>query len=153
MYTLDPSTSAFWVTVGMSCLCGGIIGTERQMRGKPAGIRTSMLICLGTTFFVLLGRTHDSSSVDATRVLGQIVTGIGFLGGGVILARGGVVTGVTTAAVIWVLASVGAMIGFGHELAALAVSVVVVGIVTGVEFCEGHFKALRRGVHQWIDRP
>src|SRR5215216_4303427 len=121
---LDPETSAFWLRLGTAIVCGGIIGLERQLRGKAAGIRTSILICLGTQVFVGLGASFTGERVDPTRVLAQVVTGIGFLGGGVILAREGAVIGVTSAAVIWVLAALGSMIGLGHLPAALIFSLV-----------------------------
>jgi putative Mg2+ transporter-C (MgtC) family protein len=72
---------------------------------------------------------------------------VGFLGAGVILAREGVVSGVTTAAVIWVLAAIGAAIGFHHISGAIALSVVTVGILTGIEWLESGARTLRRGVH------
>ena len=106
----DPFASEFWVTVSAAVLCGGIVGLERQLRGKPAGVRTSILVCLGTAVFIHLGATQSGPGTDPTRVLGQLVTGIGFLGAGVMFSREGVVSGVTTAAVIWVLAAIGAAI-------------------------------------------
>jgi putative Mg2+ transporter-C (MgtC) family protein len=142
---LDPETSAFWLRVGTAVLCGGIVGLERQLRGKAAGIRTSILICLGTAFFVGLGDSFTGSRVDPTRVLGQVVSGIGFLGGGVILAREGSVIGVTSAAVIWVLAALGSLIGLGYLLAALALTLVTVGLLIGVELLESVFRRLRQG--------
>ena len=145
---LDPFSSAFWIRVGASVLCGGMIGLERQLRGKPAGIRTSILICMGTHFFVLLGSSVVAENADPTRVLGQVVTGIGFLGAGVILTREGLVVGVTSAATIWLLAAVGATIGLGFLPAALAISVTTVVILVGVEQLEKSFRALRRGVHE-----
>ena len=99
---LNPESRLFWMHVGTAVLCGGLIGIERQLRGKAAGIRTSILICLGTALFVSLGASLPSDRVDPTRVLAQVVSGIGFLGGGVILARKGLIVGVTSAAVIWV---------------------------------------------------
>ena len=146
---LNPLSSQFWIRIGVSVACGGIIGLERQVRGKPAGIRTSILICLGTQFFVLLGSGFAAETADPTRVLGQVVTGIGFLGGGVILAREGSVLGVTSAAVIWVLAAIGATIGVGYISAALAISIVTVAILVGVELLEGSFRSLRQGVYAW----
>jgi putative Mg2+ transporter-C (MgtC) family protein len=77
-------------------------------------------------------------------VLGQVVTGIGFLGAGVILARGGRVQGVTSAAVIWTLAGIGSMIGFGHFAAAIALSIVTVGILTVIEYLELNLRWFRR---------
>ncbi|MET0342597.1 MAG: MgtC/SapB family protein [Polyangiales bacterium] len=139
---------ALWSRVGMAMLCGGLVGLERQLRGKPAGMRTSSLICLGTTMFVYLGiGISDAGHGDATRVLGQVVTGVGFLGAGVIMTRNGLVTGVTSAAVVWVLAAIGAMIGAGRYAAALAVSIVTVVVLVGVELLERVFSSLRRGVH------
>jgi putative Mg2+ transporter-C (MgtC) family protein len=144
---LDPFSPHFWLRVSVAVLCGGVIGLERQLRGKPAGIRTSILICLGTYFFVLLGSSFAPQNADPTRVLGQVVTGIGFLGAGVILSREGIVVGVTSAAVIWLLAAIGALIGLGFVPAAIAISFVAVGVLVGVEKLESTFKALRRGVH------
>ena len=142
---LNPSTPAFWLRLGTAILCGGIIGLERQLRGKAAGIRTSILICLGTQIFVALGASFSGERVDPTRVLAQVVTGIGFVGGGVILARDGAVIGVTSAAVIWVLAALGAMIGLGHLIASIILTLITVGLLTGVELLESVFQRLREG--------
>jgi len=90
---LDPRSAEFWLRLGTSVLCGGIVGLERQLRGKPAGIRTSILLCMGTQLFVTLGSSFVGERVDPTRVLAQVVTGIGFVGGGVILAREGAIIG------------------------------------------------------------
>jgi len=144
---MDPLTSQFWIAIGVAVLCGGVIGIERQMRGKPAGIRTNILICLGTTIFVKLSTLFGGQNTDPTRVLGQVATGIGFLGAGVIIARGGHVKGVTSAAVIWTLAGIGAMIGFGLFAPAIVLAVITVGILTGLEFLETNIHWLRRGEH------
>jgi putative Mg2+ transporter-C (MgtC) family protein len=141
---LDPDSLAFWFRLGTAILCGGIIGLERQLRGKAAGIRTSILICLGTELFVSLGASFSGSGVDPTRVLAQVVTGIGFLGGGVILAREGLVVGVTSAAVIWVLAALGSLIGLGHLVAAIILTLITVGLLIGVELLESVFRRLRQ---------
>jgi putative Mg2+ transporter-C (MgtC) family protein len=141
---LDPDSPAFWFRLGAAILCGGIIGLERQLRGKAAGIRTSILICLGTEIFVSLGASFGGERVDPTRVLAQVVTGIGFLGGGVILAREGLLVGVTSAAVIWVLAALGAMIGLGYLAAAIILTLVTVGLLLGVELLESVFRRLRQ---------
>jgi putative Mg2+ transporter-C (MgtC) family protein len=142
---LDPGSPEFWLRLGTAILCGGIIGLERQLRGKAAGIRTSILICLGTELFVGLGSSFAGDRVDPTRVLGQVVTGIGFLGGGVILAREGLVIGVTSAAVIWMLAALGSLIGLGHLVAALVLTLITVGLLIGVELLESVFRRLREG--------
>lgn len=147
MALLDPLQLGFWLPIGVAALCGAMIGLERQVRGKPVGIRTGILICLSTQIFVGLGRSYVGEGGDMTRVLGQVVTGVGFLGGGVILAREGVVTGVTTAALIWTLAAIGALIGFEEHLAAVAITVTVVAAVTAIELLESSVRALRRGAH------
>jgi putative Mg2+ transporter-C (MgtC) family protein len=142
---LNPGATEFWLRLGTAILCGGVIGLERQLRGKAAGIRTSILICLGTYLFVGLGASFGGERVDPTRVLGQVVTGIGFLGGGVILSRGGALIGVTSAAVIWVLAALGALIGLGYLLASIVLTLVTVGLLIGVELLESMFRRLRDG--------
>jgi len=145
---MDPLTSQFWIGIGVAVLCGGIVGFERQIRGKPAGIRTNILICLGTSIFIKLGAAFGGPNADPTRVLGQVATGIGFLGAGVIIAREGLVQGVTSAAVIWVLAGIGAMIGFEKFTPAIILAVVTVGILSGIEFLEKGIRRLRSGEHE-----
>ncbi len=144
---LDPQSLVFWTRIGATLLCGGIIGIERQLRGKAAGIRTSILICLGTHVFVSLAASLNTVTPDPSRVLGQVVTGIGFIGAGVIMSKEGLVKGVTSAAIIWVLAGIGAAIGLGKLDMALSITLVTVGVLLGVEILESTFIKLRRGVH------
>lgn len=136
MDALDPGRQGFWLHVGTSLLCGGAIGLERQLRGKASGVRTSILICLGTSLFVALGATIAPERADPTRVLGQVVTGIGFLGAGVILTREGRVLGVTTAAVIWLLAAIGCLVGLGYLSTAIIITLITLMILLGVEALE-----------------
>jgi putative Mg2+ transporter-C (MgtC) family protein len=138
----------FWSVIAVAILCGSIVGFERQIRGKPAGVRTSILVCLGTAVFVHLGAAIMSPGADPTRVLGQLVTGIGFLGAGVMFSHQGVVTGVTTAAVIWVMAAIGAAIGLGRHAEAVALALVTVAVLVGVELLESSVKWLTRGAHK-----
>jgi putative Mg2+ transporter-C (MgtC) family protein len=133
---LSPDHAAFWLHLGTALLCGGAVGLERQLRGKASGARTSILICLGTSLFVSLGATASPERSDPTRVLGQVVTGIGFLGAGVILTREGRVLGVTTAAVIWVLAAIGCLIGVGYLASAIVITLVTLVVLLGVEALE-----------------
>ena len=144
----DPLGRPFWAVMGMAVLCGGIVGLERQVHGKPAGVRTSILVCLGTAVFIHLGSAISGEGADPTRVLGQLVTGIGFLGAGVMFSRQGVVTGVTTAAVIWILAAIGAAIGLGRYAGALGLAVVTVAILVGIELLEASIQWLTRGAHR-----
>lgn len=136
MNHLDPLSQSFWHLVGSALLCGTIIGFERQLRGKPAGIRTGCLVTLGTATFVSLAESLAGSSEDIARVLGQIVTGVGFLGAGVMISQEGVVKGVTTGAVIWILAAIGAAVGLGFQRGAIVLSLVTVAILVGIERLE-----------------
>jgi len=97
---------------------GGIIGFERQLRHKPAGLRTNMFICFGAAMFTVLSRQLGTES-DATRIASQIIPGIGFIGAGSILHARASVTGLTTAATIFVTASVGMAAGGGLYLTAI----------------------------------
>jgi len=137
-----------WTDIGIALLCGTIIGLERQLRGKPAGIRTSILIVTGTYLFIATSMSINSEMIDPSRIIGQVITGVGFLGAGVMLSRDGVVVGVTSAATIWVLAAIGVSIGVGHGLVAVKLSVLVVIILMGIDFLEDSSSILRRGVHQ-----
>ncbi|MFT6434122.1 MAG: putative Mg2+ transporter-C (MgtC) family protein [Candidatus Azotimanducaceae bacterium] len=145
-----------WSSVFTALICGAIIGVERQFRGKPVGIRTSTLIILGTYLFLKTTLLLQGPGIDESRVIGQIVTGIGFLGAGVMLARDGAVVGVTSAAVIWVLAALGVVVSLDHLTTAIKLSVLVVMILLGVDLLERHTRAFGRGVHtrvvQYSDR-
>jgi putative Mg2+ transporter-C (MgtC) family protein len=113
------------VLVIFAILCGAFLGDERQRREKPAGLRTIVLVCLGAATFTMAGFAFTSTTGDSGRVAAQIVTGIGFLGAGVILHGQRLVSGVTTAAVIWVAAAIGMTVGAGFPIAGLALSVTV----------------------------
>ena len=133
--------------IGTAILCGLIVGLERQLSGKPTGIRTSSLICLGTYIFVSASHLLQGGNIDPGRIVGQVVTGIGFIGAGVILTRQGVVMGVTSASVIWVMAGIGILVGFERYLAAILLSFLTVGILRGVTLLETTFTALSKGVY------
>lgn len=137
-----------WIDLAVVIVCAGMIGFERQFLGKPAGIRTSILICMGTYCFVKIGTSLTGGVPDPTRVLGQVITGIGFLGAGVMMTRQGIVFGVTSAAVIWVLAAIGVAIGFHYHAAAIWLSLFTVILLTVVRQLEWYFPKLLRGVHK-----
>ena len=145
-----------WQAVGTSIACGSIIGLERQLRGKPVGIRTSALIVLGTYIFIAASMLVSNSATDPSRIIGQVITGIGFLGAGVMLARDGMVLGVTSAATIWSLASIGVCIAIGYDIVAIKLSIVVVFVLIGVDTMEDYSQLLTRGVHKkyqhWFDK-
>lgn len=113
------------VLVLAAVVAGAIIGMERERHDKPAGLRTLVLVCLGSCVFTLSSYAFTTSTGDSGRVAAQIVTGIGFLGAGAILhARSGI-TGMTTAAAIWITAAVGLTIGTGHAAAGLAAALLI----------------------------
>lgn len=147
LLSIDPLS---WPSVITAIACGAIIGIERQLRGKPVGIRTSSLIVLGTYVFVAMSTAVNNDVTDPSRIIGQVVTGIGFLGAGVMLTRDGTVFGVTSAATIWALAAIGVVLALADEWIAIKLSVVVVVILWGVDMLEDSFAALSRGVHRRI---
>lgn len=100
----------FAIKVLLAVVAGTVIGLEREFRGKDAGLKTNSLVALGSCVFVLLSlEFRGDEFVDTTRVLGQIVTGIGFIGAGTILQQRGKIEGLTSAATIWCSASAGAL--------------------------------------------
>lgn len=113
-----------WHAVGVSLYCGAIIGWERMLSKKVLGMRTSIFIVLGTYIFtaVSMAVSEENAVADATRVIGQIVSGIGFLGAGVMFNRDNKVTGLTSAATIWMLAALGVCIGVGYLTTAVILS-------------------------------
>ena len=145
LLSIQPFT---WGALGTALLCATIIGLERQINGKPIGVRTSALIVLGTYIFMTSAIHVSNSMSDPSRIIGQVITGIGFLGAGVMLARDGLVLGVTSAATIWSLASLGVCISIGYHFSAIKLSIVVVTILVGVDWLESGSVALTRGAHQ-----
>jgi putative Mg2+ transporter-C (MgtC) family protein len=97
----------------ISTICGLIIGYDREIKQKVAGIRTNILICVGCTILTSLSfyLSKDNPNIDPTRIVGQIITGIGFLGAGVIMKHDDKIIGVTTAAFIWIVSAIGILIG------------------------------------------
>src|SRR5436190_7269695 len=105
--------------------CGAIVGTEREKREKPAGLRTLVLVCLGSASFTMASFAFVTTTGDSGRVAAQIVTGIGFLGAGAILHGAGIIRGMTTAATIWAVAATGMIVGIGYAGAGLGLSLLV----------------------------
>lgn len=131
-----------WVNVLLvfvAVLCGIILGAERQRREKPAGLRTITLVCLGSAVFTMLSFAFTSTTGDSGRVAAQIVTGIGFLGAGVILHGRRTVSGMTTAAGIWVAAAIGMAVGAGYGMAGLALSILANFLLAGFFLYETHW--------------
>jgi putative Mg2+ transporter-C (MgtC) family protein len=125
---MDPSIP---IKLLVAALLGGIIGIEREFRDKPAGLRTNILICVGSTLFMSISTFYGD-----TRIGAQIITGIGFLGAGSVLHSHGFVLGLTTAATIWVVAGVGMALGsgmYGVAVFATAMSLTILYFLSFVE--------------------
>ena len=113
----------FLIRLLIAASLGGLIGFEREKKDRPAGLRTNMLVCLGSCLFTIVSVT--GFSVDPARVAAGIVSGIGFLGAGSIIARGGQILGITTAATLWVVAGIGLVVGIGEYVIAIVSTVLV----------------------------
>jgi len=116
----------------LAAVLGGAIGAERELNDQPAGLRTHMLLTIGACLFTLISAYGFGGRTDPSRIAAQIVTGIGFLGGGAIVRHGLTVKGVTTAASIWATASVGVAIGAGSYVLGVGGAVLVVGTLFGL---------------------
>jgi len=110
--------------VSFAFIIGAIIGIEREFRSKPAGFRTMILICVGSCLYTIISKEAGAASTD--RIASNIVTGIGFIGAGVIFKEGITVNGLTTAALIWITAALGMAIGYHNYPLAVVVSIMVV---------------------------
>lgn len=120
----------------LAILLGGAIGVERELRSKPAGLRTNILICVGATLFTVLSIHSPLGRVDPGRVAAQILTGVGFIGAGTILHMRGSVTGLTSAATIWVVTAIGMAIGTGSYVEALGATALVMAVLGGLRWVE-----------------
>src|SRR5437660_9252984 len=116
----------------VAMLCGGAIGFERELSRKPAGLRTNVLICMGAALYMIVSRHIGGGApyTDPARLAAQVVTGIGFLGAGVILQSRGSITGLTTAATIFIVGAAGITIGEGmFGIAALSTTLIIIVLV------------------------
>jgi putative Mg2+ transporter-C (MgtC) family protein len=120
----------------LAAILGGIIGLERELRHRPAGLRTNMFICFGAAMFTILSSELAGVPSDAARIAAQIIPGIGFIGAGSILHTRGLTTGLTTAATLFVVASVGMAAGGGLYVTA----VFATGVVLIALFALGHLE-------------
>ena len=120
------TTIALIFRILLSVILGAIVGFEREIEEKPAGIRTHILVCMGAALFTISSfYLTPLSSGDATRIAAGIVTGIGFIGAGSIIATKGHVKGLTTAASLWVVSGIGMMVGLGSYILSSASAIIV----------------------------
>ena len=138
---MSPQFVPDLIAMLVSTLLGTLVGWERQMGRKPAGLRTHVLVCLGSTMFVLTTKhavlAFGGPSLDATRVVHGVVTGVGFLGAGSIMRTEGFVFGLTTAASVWMVAAIGVSVGVR------AYPLAVIGAVMALIVLEGY---------RWLER-
>ncbi len=120
----------------IAVLLGGAIGLERELVGKPAGLRTNILIAVGSTLITLVSVDLAGQRGDPARLAAQIVTGVGFIGAGTILQARGAVVGLTTAATIWTVAGVGIAVGAGATPLAVGTTVLIVACLTLLRWIE-----------------
>lgn len=126
----------------VAILAGGAIGLQRELRHKPAGLRTNILICIGSALLMDLSiRLALPHNADPGRIAAQVVTGIGFIGAGTIMQTRGTITGLTSAATIWVVAAIGLTAGAGFLFQALATTITVMIVLEGLGWIERRYFA------------
>lgn len=137
--------------LGLAALLGGAIGFERERLSWAAGLRTHMLVCVGSCLFMIVSAYgfmdvlgHEHISLDPSRVAAQVVSGIGFLGAGSILLRGEIVRGLTTAASLWTVAAIGLAVGGGLYVAAIAATAIILFILAGIKPLERWYFSTRQ---------
>jgi putative Mg2+ transporter-C (MgtC) family protein len=148
------------VRLALAVVLGGLIGLEREWAGKPAGLRTNILICLGSALFTDLSIAtaleanvaNQAAAIefraDPARIAAQIISGIGFLGAGAIIESRGSVTGLTTAATIWVVAAVGMAVGAGAYVSAIGATALVLFVLFPLRYIERYVARALRGGEQ-----
>jgi putative Mg2+ transporter-C (MgtC) family protein len=118
---MDAGFGWMVIKLVLAAVLGGLIGFEREAHGRPAGLRTHILVSMGSALFTIVSISFGYQHSDPSRVASQIVSGIGFLGAGTIIRQGSIVRGLTTAASLWTVAAIGMAVGTGGSLIYLAV--------------------------------
>jgi len=140
------SLQDIFLRLTVAAVLGAVIGIERDLRRRPAGVRTSLFVCLATALFTILSGeiAHRFGDAGSTRIASNIVQGIGFLGAGAILREAGGVVGMTTAATVFVEAAIGMAAGGGlYSVAVYATGIVLFGLVV-IGWCADRFNLKRR---------
>ena len=136
----------YLIRIVVACLCGGLVGLERTKRLKEAGIRTHIIVALGATLIMVISKYGFSDVVgaDASRIASNVITGISFLGAGVIFVRGGSVKGLTTAAGIWATAAIGLALGAGmYTLGVLCTALMILLQIALHKFLPGDMQSAK----------
>lgn len=138
-----PSIEVDIIKLVLALVFGGVIGLERELRSKSAGFRTMILICVGSAFYTDIA-VHIGTPAEESRIVANIITGIGFLGAGAIFrdTGNGTVSGMTTASMIWIVAAIGMAVGFGEYWIAVVVTLLTQIVLWG-------FTGLQRPIDAW----
>lgn len=132
------------IKVGWAAVCGAVVGLERELNAKNAGLKTYIMISVGSALYTIASSLIPG---DQTRIVAQIVSGMGFLGAGAILRTGGhnrQVLGLTTASMMWVMAAIGIIVGLGYGILGLVLSVGMAGTVVATNWVEKRMIKRRR---------
>ena len=147
--TLAPSEII--LRIALALVAGAIIGVEREWRHKAAGIKTTTLVALGSAAFALMSDTFGPNNHSPAQLAAAVISGIGFIGAGVIIHRGASVQGVTTAATLWAAASLGVAIGLGYFVVGAAVFVAVLVVQFGMRRAVSAVEARRGPALQQVE--
>jgi putative Mg2+ transporter-C (MgtC) family protein len=134
------TSSEAFLRLALAAVLGGAIGLEREYHHKPAGLRTNMLIALGSALFSILSVELGAGAGSPDRIAAQVVTGIGFLGAGAILRSGENIHGLTTAATIWVNAAIGMAAGLGSYVVATGAATLTLIVLAILPYIERRFE-------------
>jgi len=142
---MDANILDIFLKLGIALILGAIVGLERSLAGKTAGMRTYAMVALGSALFVVIGESISRLSIgtvalDPLRIASQIVVGVGFIGAGLVMAQGQKITGITTAAGLWVSAGVGMACGFALYQIAIVATVLALVVFTIMWFLESKLK-------------
>ncbi len=142
------------ISVILAVLLGGIIGLEREIRGKVAGLRTNILICLGAAVFTIISREMaGGQEASLTRIAAGVVTGVGFLGAGAIIQDRGGIHGLTSAATIWIVASIGMACGAEFFKLAIISTLVALAVLIGLTHLEKSVASLKQKYKLKSEQP
>ncbi|WGL61067.1 MgtC/SapB family protein [Pigmentibacter sp. JX0631] len=140
--------------VGVALIIGTLVGAEREYRGKLAGIKTNALICAASAIFTAVslmmsdyGSANSIPTADVTRIVAQIVSGIGFIGAGAIFKSSSKVQGLTTAAVIWTVSALGILVGYGIFLSTIVITISLILFLSFIAYVEKKFFRNRSSHH------
>ncbi|OUL80219.1 MgtC/SapB family protein [Paraburkholderia hospita] len=128
----------------LAAALGSVIGFERERLSWAAGLRTHMLVCVGSTLIMIVSAFGFADVLDPSRIAAQVVSGIGFLGAGSILLRGEIIRGLTTAASLWSVAAIGLAVGGGLYTASVAATIIILIILAGIKPIEKRFITVKQ---------